>query len=896
MRYLIPTKFKSLRSFLVPLTLLVLFILLPSCTKDRFRIYSDKAYSQKVEARFAEKRILAAKRDAQLFGVFHRELSVNENQGLKFLYAYMPLSDLADYNIDFFLKQVQWSLAARDTFQWGKTIPEDVFRHFVLPCRVNNENLDTARIVIFNELKDRIRNMSMLDAALEVNHWCHEKVTYRGSDIRTSAPLASMKTAFGRCGEESTFTVAALRSVSIPARQVYTPRWAHSDDNHAWVEFWANGKWHYMGACEPECVPDFGWFTEPARRAMLIHTKAFGDYLGGERAENREANYALLNTLDVYAPVKEIHILVSNREGKPLENAKVEFQLYNYAEFYPISTKRTNTQGYCNFLTGLGDLLVWAYTDENFGFQKISVASTDTVWLRLDSKPFTQKELEIDMEPPIQREPLNVANDCKDENNRRLQIEDSIRGAYENTFPAETDAVRFAEGLNLDPARTWTAMLKSRGNYDEIKEFLNLIDAESQATAFDLLEVIAEKDLRDTKADILLDHLYHYLTRQPEARNPQLSIPYLLNPRVANEMLVAYRKFLADSFGEGFVGQTHQDPGRLVGWISENIRINEDENYYATPLTPIGVYNLGVADSHSRKIFTVAAFRSFGIPARLKPGTLEPEYWFDDQWTVADFGKAATVKIAEATLILRSHPENPVKPLYETHYTLAQFSNGKYRTLVYGYDGYTDPLAGPLALEEGFYLLVTGNRMPVGKVLAGMNFFEMREGETKEIVLALRKSDKPADIIGQINPVWPVKPLDNKTFDWEDVIRSGNAIIAWMDPDKEPTKHVIQDLGLLKKELDHQNCPFIFLIPENKKTAGFSEETWKNIPEQSFILSVPDLASLQELESATGKNLTGQFPVVIITDKNGGVTYLSSGYKIGIGEELIKVLLISPTN
>lgn len=50
-----------------------------------------------------------------------------------------------------------------------------------------------------------------------------------------------MKTAYGRCGEESTFTVAALRSVGIPARQVYTPRWAHTDDNHAWVEAWVNG-------------------------------------------------------------------------------------------------------------------------------------------------------------------------------------------------------------------------------------------------------------------------------------------------------------------------------------------------------------------------------------------------------------------------------------------------------------------------------------------------------------------------------------------------------------------------------------------------------------------------------------------------------------------------------
>lgn len=81
----------------------------------------------------------------------------------------------------------------------------------------------------------------MRNAILEVNHWCHEKAVYQPSDARTSSPLATVRTAYGRCGEESTFLVAALRSVGIPARQVYTPRWAHTDDNHAWVEAWADG-------------------------------------------------------------------------------------------------------------------------------------------------------------------------------------------------------------------------------------------------------------------------------------------------------------------------------------------------------------------------------------------------------------------------------------------------------------------------------------------------------------------------------------------------------------------------------------------------------------------------------------------------------------------------------
>ena len=171
-----------------------------------------------------------------------------QKKAVEFLYAYMPVADIADYDPSLHVEGVKVACQAVKELGWN--VPEREFRHFVLPLRVNNENLDDHRAKFYAELKDRVKGKSMYDAALEVNHWCHEKVTYAPSDARTSSPLASIRTALGRCGEESTFTVAALRSVGIPARQVYTPRWAHSDDNHAWVEVWIDGKWHDRKSCQ----------------------------------------------------------------------------------------------------------------------------------------------------------------------------------------------------------------------------------------------------------------------------------------------------------------------------------------------------------------------------------------------------------------------------------------------------------------------------------------------------------------------------------------------------------------------------------------------------------------------------------------------------------------------
>ena len=118
-------------------------------------------------------------------------------QYLDFLYQYLPLPDRYDYSRAFYEHNVRLSLQTRQEMPWGKLIPEREFRHFVLPIRVNNENLDNSREVFYKELKDRVSSMSMYDAVLEVNHWCHEKVTYRPTDARTSSPLASVCTAYG---------------------------------------------------------------------------------------------------------------------------------------------------------------------------------------------------------------------------------------------------------------------------------------------------------------------------------------------------------------------------------------------------------------------------------------------------------------------------------------------------------------------------------------------------------------------------------------------------------------------------------------------------------------------------------------------------------------------------
>ena len=485
------------------------------------------------------------RQEAELFSVFDQKLTRGEKEALQFLYAYMPLSDLADYDGEFFLQQVRYAFKAREEFSWGKSVPEDIFRHFVLVYRVNNENLDTARMVFFHELKDRIKDLSMYDAALEVNHWCHEKVTYRPADIRTSAPLATVRTSLGRCGEQSTFTVTALRAVGIPARQCYTPRWAHTDSNHAWVEVWINGKWYFLGACEPDPELNMGWFANPSTRAMMVHTTIFGkNNIQGEKNVETPL-YSVSNMLDNYADVKKVTVHVLDQNEKSVEGATVKFKLYNYAEYYPLASNSTNSEGIAQLTTGQGDLLVWISHDGKYNYQKIDVREQDEITIILNRVVGEEYVEQFDMVPPFEKKAAKeISDEVMKKHNARLQYEDSVRTAYVATFMKEEEA-RKIKSANLTEELIVSAIKRSEGNHAEIAKFIkNHAEYELGLYLNSYLESLADKDLRDTPADILEAHVTYYKARGNVNYGEDVYLKGILPARIANELIRPWRSFL----------------------------------------------------------------------------------------------------------------------------------------------------------------------------------------------------------------------------------------------------------------------------------------------------------------------------------------------------------------
>ena len=872
-----------------------LLCLLAACGESHFM--TDASYRSRVEQDFQQKKALMPQ--GELFTILDdASLSTYEQEALEFLYAYMPLADITDYPGEFHLMNIRASQRATEEMPWGKTIPEDLFRHFVLPVRVNNEQLDSARVVFYKELKNRVKSLSLYDAILEVNHWCHEKAVYMPSDARTSSPLATVSTAYGRCGEESTLLVAALRSVGIPARQVYTPRWAHTDDNHAWVEAWADGKWHFLGACEPEPVLDLGWFNAPASRGMLMHTKVFGRYEGKEEVMSVNPTYTEINVIDNYAPTAQAKVMVKDEAGNPVPDACVEFKLYNYAEFYTVATKHTDDGGVCGLTAGKGDMLVWASKDGRFGFAKLSFGKQPELTVTLDKKAGDSFTVDIDIVPPAESANLpEVTPEQRAENDRRLAIEDSIRNAYVGKFISEEAARNFARDYKLDRDAVAKILIAARGNYRVIYEFMTRLRSEnSRKGGIDLLQQISAKDLRDVRLDVLIDHMQSRV----RTSNTGYFRKYVRNPRVSNEMLTPYKTFFGKVISKEDVEAYVAEPMKMVAWVAKNIQVNKECNLGAPPVSPEGVWKARLADAHSRDIFFVSMARSMGVPARIDEVTGKVQLITDDGAIDVNFEAAGQASAQRGRLAAKYTPIQSLdNPKYYSHFTISKVTpQGNLQLLSYD-EGDTDMGGGVTwssllkegtSLDAGDYILVTGTRLASGGVLAQMTSLNVKAGGRTETKLVMRENKDEVQVIGNFNSESLFTTLEggNKQSLLQACGR-GYFVVGILGVNQEPTNHALRDISALKTDLEKWGRKLVLLFPNQEQAGKYHAADFPDLP-NTVIYGIDTEDIAQQIVKNMKLKHKDTLPIFIIADTFNRVVFVSQGYTIGLGEQLMKTV------
>ena len=548
----------------------------------------------------------------------------------------------------------------------------------------------------------------------------------------------------------------------------------------------------------------------------------------------------------------------------------------------------------------MGDLVIWAAKDGKFGYQRFSIPEKDTLQLVLNqTTPVNPAETWNLVPPHAAKVESPVTPEAKKANDIRLAREDEIRNATMNTFRDSAWVKEFAAKTQLPFDTIYRFIKLSYGNWDQISAYLEKNSTTNRGTMLELALQLADKDYSDVPEAILTDHLVQtaQLGLQKLVTYKELYTKYVLAPRIALENLSPWRSFLSNALGAEMAQSTRNDISTLTNWIRENVSINTVANNHSrAPLTPVGVYKLRVADPLSRDIFFVAACRTFGIPARLNPETQIPEYNKNGQWLRAGFDPEAVTQPEKGMLKL-TDKDNAVAPQYYLHYTIGFLKDGFYRTLEFPEGGSLTNTVKPIELEVGHYALVTGNRQQNGSVLSKMTFFTIEKDKLTTVSVELRKQSGELKPTGKLdfNALNLQKTSDGKNVSLSSVVGGKYAVLVVLDPDKEPSKHILNDLGPYVGHFNKWGGQFVFAIPAEKAGQAGVLKTYQ-LPAKMESGIDPNDQILNAISAIYGAGLKDKLPLVLFCDVSGNVYLYSSGYKIGMGEQLLKVISTIESN
>ncbi len=819
------------------------------------------------------------KKQEILTAIANAEKTENEDVifAVKWLYAYSPLSDMANYPFELFLSTAQHGVFLRENSPFAKDIPEDIFLNYVLHIRINEEELCDCRKLFYNILADRVNNLSMHDAIIETNYWNAENVMYQLTDSRTISALGAYYSAYGRCGEESNFGVNVYRALGIPARQIYTPRWAHCDDNHAWVEVYCDGKWHFLGACEPEEVLNKGWFTNASSRAMLIHSRCFGD-ISGEEIISKVGMTAFLNNLKLYAVTKKITVVVKDTQGNLVKDAQVSFGILNYSNIFNSAILLTDENGQASLTCGLGSLNIHVKKGDIYCEKMIFTPDVDTVEIVLKNDTIENDVWENFVAIAPKDQIVNGVKPTEEQKEICQKKTDAANAKREQRVAdmfCEEKARAVVEKYGYSE-EIYNVLFESRSNLNNLIEFLS-DEAFSSVEKEKIILTLSKKDRRDVDTDVLREALT--LTREYKCDDEDMFYKYIVCPRAFLEPLSKYRQFILDFFTEEEKSEFRANPKSVWEYINNNIGFNSDIEYGQIVTLPIGALTVKNASLRSKRILFVAICRTLGIASRMNPLNELAEY--------LENGKFVAVEVLEkgnCTIVFEKETEETWQ--YYPDFSIGLLVNGEYQTLELSEENWNGNEL-TISVTSGQYRVITDNRLPNGNLFASKYHFEIKDGETKHLKLQKYQANL-SEMLDNFD-------LDEfKLYDENGNVVLGSevtknkAVLMWLEEGREPTEHLLNEMLDQTEDFKETSADIIFIVKDKSALENAKVklvlDTFPRIKVyyDSFVPNVETIARRMYVDP-------DKLPLVIVTTKELNAVYACSGYNVGSGDMIIKI-------
>ena len=771
---------------------------------------------------------------------------------LSFLYATLPWTDIGDYSPGFFRNFVRQALEVRKRFSWCAALPEHLFLKDVLYPRINTEELADCRELFRQALEKRVEGLSLPEAILEVNRWCAEEATYHTTDLRTASPLQVYRCGYGRCGEESTFLVTALRSVGIAARQVYAPWWSHCDDNHAWVEAFDGETWRYLGACEPEPVLDRGWFTYAAARAVMIHTRSF---LQGTREEvaflfpqtdpldwDLEEGVAYETVTGRYGKTRVVTVQVEREDGSPAAGVPVSFAVMNMAAPREVALRRTGEKGNVSLNLGRGTLLVAGWDPEEPELLGEAILGPEMDSVKLVLGQGLQREVPEDV-----------------------------------TWIAPDDGGVSVASLTEDQQRKRRECLDRAASLREKKTRSQVVPV-PQGEQRRLWETLTEKDRAvEVSREVLEDGLAALFWEEKVPESPFRQ--GLLSPRIGLEVLTPWHRFLEDSFSSQEQSRFRGEPRLLWDWVQARAPLAGD-TYEALWGTPEGILAIGKATQAGQSLLFCAACRALGIPSYLEDGV--PQLWENGAFRPLWGGEKT------ACLVLRAPQDQSA--VGEQDYSLAR-KEGGWKVISTGTMEAGKSLV--LSLAPGEYRIWTTRRMPGGNQLCRRWEFALEAGQQGEETLTFREGTAEEMLECCPFPEFSLENQARQVVTGEELFaRCPLSLLLWLEVNREPTEHLLNELAQEGENLKKSGCGIHFVVEDwnqledptlGKALAALPQgQVWKG----NFPDSVPALARRMFLDP-------DRLPLALLGNRKGEGLYGCCGYNVGTASLLLRLIAVA---
>lgn len=789
-----------------------------------------------------------------------------KNRILEYYRSSMPYCDKTDIPQEVLSAYADHACFLREQVAWCRELPEDIFLENVAAYRINSERIEDCRRLFYDMVMPRIEGLSLKEAILEVNLWCAQNATYHQADYRTANAVTVYKSGFGRCGEESTFAVTALRSVGIAARQVYAPLWSHCNDNHAWVEVYCDGRWQYLGACEPEPVLNRGWFDLPASRAMLVHARAFGVLEGQPDVIAKNGSVVYYNVTEHYAKTADVTFVVQDAAGNPISDAWVKLAVLNYAHFGNIATLKTDGRGKVCARLGLGSVKLSCMKDGEFLSGLFLVESSGTVEARLEAVCYDEWKQDRFFAPAG-----GVSGDDGTDPEvfveflQELEKAKAMREKRISSYYDEKRAAAFPEAEEI--------LRTAGGNFEEVIRFLEMDDSPYRLK---LLKSLTQKDYYDLKADVLNEHLTCALAFAGREDIPEdIFVKYLLNPRLEYEELSTWRREIAEELGDK-AKEYVRDPEKIWTQLCEGVELPAEDAYDTLRMKPVSVLKGQKGSWPDKKNLFLAAARSLGVPARLDPVTKAPEYYRNGAFHPVAFVKEESEKTA---LTFLANGEKSWT--YMTDWALERLEEHGYRPLDLEEEAWNgDRLV--VKAEPGDYRITTAIRLINGDQLFTEYCFQLGR---RERTIALEKHSGYKDMEeGVALPEVEVRTKERSAV--LDGLRNGRrAICAWIREGEEPTEHILNEM--LERISDVKNCQErIFLLSmQPPRTSGTLSRLLQAAPGIGLYY-VESFDTAAKAAAAFGAE-TGKYPLAMVVDEEGKGIYATCGYNVGSVAQMI---------